>query len=113
MQTQLSNETQFQAWCYQYFHNRYIQHRGRLFHVQQKAMNAIEGNKFRSLGVNPGVSDMIFVGNGFVAFIELKWLNGVQSMEQKRFQAMVESLGHHYFIVKTQEEWKTLMENLL
>jgi hypothetical protein len=107
-----ANETQFHAWCYEYFHNKYPHLRGRLFHVQQKAMNVIEGNKFKAMGVVQGVSDFIFVGIGMVAFLELKWKAGSQSAPQRDFEKMCHDSGLFYAVIKTPDEWKTILDSL-
>lgn len=80
-----------------------------LFHVQNKARNAIEGSKFKALGVVAGVSDFVLILHGSVWFIELKEGDGKQSNEQVTFMAKVEQRRHQYRIVRTFEEFKSLI----
>lgn len=103
------SEAALQASCFQWFHNTFPSQRQMLFHVQNKARNAIEGNKFKALGVVKGVSDLILIVNFRVLFIELKTENGVQTPEQSQFQAKVIQRGHEYFIVRTLSEFQNLI----
>jgi hypothetical protein len=70
-----------------------------LFHVNQKARNAIEGNRMKAMGVVAGVSDLIYLRT--MIFIEMKTETGIQSKEQQRFQQIVESLGYVYVICRS------------
>lgn len=108
---QIQSEDQLQAKCFQWFHNTYPAHRGKLFHVNQKARNAIEGNKFKAMGVVPGVSDFILIRKLEFgpAFIELKFNNGKQSDAQLLFSVAVTNLGYQYFVCRSFEEFKDLM----
>jgi hypothetical protein len=77
-----------------------------LFHVQNKARNAIEGNKFKAMGVVKGVSDMILILPGKVVFIELKTGTGFQSREQLEFQAKVQARGFEYRLIRSFKEFQ-------
>lgn len=73
----------------------------RLIHINNKAKNSIEGAKFKSMGVRKGVADMMYLTkSGGVIWIELKKADGRQSKEQKEFQALCQTLGHTYVIVR-------------
>lgn len=76
--------------------------RGLLFHVNQKARNAIEGNHNKAKGVVPGVSDLIYLRHISIGplYIEMKTEDGIQSKDQERFQKLVESLGYTYVICR-------------
>lgn len=99
--THPQSESRLQADCFQWFHNSFPNQRQMLFHVQNKARNAIEGNKFKAMGVVKGVSDMILILPGRVVFIELKIEKGFQLPEQFLFQEKVTSRGHQYIIIKS------------
>lgn len=92
------SEDQFQAECFQWHWNNRPNERGLLFHVNQKARNQIEGNRFKAMGVVPGVSDLIYLIGP--TFIEMKTEKGTQSDDQKRFQRIVEGLGYRYVICR-------------
>lgn len=95
-------ELQLQAKIFQHHWNYYPNERGLLFHVNGKAKNAIEGNKFKALGVIPGVSDLVYLKpGGKPIFLELKTENGKQSEAQKKWQEIVTKAGYDYRIVKT------------
>ncbi len=103
------SEDQLQSTCFQWHWNNYPDERGMLFHVNQKARNAIEGNRMKAMGVVPGVSDMIYLKGP--VFIEMKTEDGKQSPDQKRFQKLTESLGFKYGIVRTFEQFIELILN--
>ena len=92
------SEDQFQAECFAWHWNNRPHERGLLFHVNQKARNAIEGNRMKAMGVVPGVSDMIYLIGP--VFIEMKTEHGIQSDDQKRFERVVTSLGYKYVICR-------------
>lgn len=98
-------EDQLQAQIFQWHWNNVPAERGLLFHVQQKARNAIEGNRFKAMGVVAGVSDLIYLRpGGKPVLIELKIESGSQSQIQKEWQAKVEAAGYQYIIVRSLEE---------
>lgn len=104
------SEIKLQAEIFQYHWNSFPDQRGLLFHVNNKARNAIEGNKMKAMGVVQGVSDLIYLKPGeSVIFIELKTENGIQSTAQKQWQQKVELAGYKYFIVKSLTDFKKLL----
>jgi hypothetical protein len=102
------SEDQLQSTCFQWHWNTYPEQRRTIFHINQKARNAIEGNRMKAMGVVPGVSDMCNLLPGTVRWIEFKTETGVQSREQKEFQSLVTRLGMEYVIVRTFEQFKSL-----
>ena len=99
------SEDQLQAQIFQYHWNTYPAERGLLFHVNNKARNAIEGNRFKAMGVISGVSDLIYLKpGGKPVMIELKTETGAQSAEQKKWQAAIEASGYEYRIVRSLSE---------
>lgn len=106
------SEHQIQAQIIQYFNANYPQYRKCLFHVQQKAANALEGARFKTLGVVAGVSDLILLAPNQVYFIELKDSTGRQSDHQKAFQQQAETLGHKYVVIRSLLEFQTLISTL-
>lgn len=106
-------EITMQSHCTTWFWNTYIDHRRMLFHVQNKARNRIEGNKFKAMGIVKGPSDLVLIIPREVHFIELKTTTGSQSSEQIEFQDKVEMRGHQYHIARSLEEFKALILSLL
>lgn len=101
------SEDQLQSTCFQWHWNNLPEERGMLFHVNQKARNKIEGNRFKAMGVVPGVSDMIYLRK--LTFIEMKTEDGKQSKEQKEFEILVTSLGYVYVICRSLEQFKKII----
>jgi hypothetical protein len=120
------NEEQFQAACYEWWHNTYArqpQYAKRLFCVDNNVSHRVkglarvaEGNRKQAVGVVAGVSDMIFIGKGFIAFIELKMEKGVLGKEQLEFRLQVLELGHQYYVIRydgTIVDFQILIKNLI
>jgi len=63
------------------------------------------------MGVRSGVSDLIVLLKEKVLFIELKNEVGKQRESQKDFEAVVQKLGFDYYLIRTLEEFKTIIEN--
>jgi hypothetical protein len=98
-------EAQLQSKAFTNFWNNNPHLRGRLFAINQNSHNQIKGAINRSLGVLPGVSDMAYLIPGSVVWIEWKTPSGKQSTDQRKFQALVTSLGMQYHIVTSEEEF--------
>jgi len=77
-----------------------------LFHVDNNSWNAIVGAKKKALGVVSGVSDLIFIVDSAVIFIEMKIPGGTQSSEQMDFEMKVNVRAHEYVIIYSFEEFK-------
>lgn len=102
------SEHKLQQQIFTWHWNNIPHERGLLFHINNKARNAIEGNKMKALGVISGVSDLIYLKpGGKPLMIELKFETGSQSAEQKRWQAAVEAAGYDYKIIRSLQEFKT------
>ena len=107
-------EARLQADCCQWFWNNYPNERQMLFHVNNKARNAIEGNKFKAMGVVKGVSDLVLIlDQGKVIWIELKTATGNQLPAQKEFEQKVRARGHRYIIIRSLEEFRALIIGIL
>lgn len=66
---------------------------------------------FKKSGVMAGVSDLIVVIEGEVLFIEVKTPKGRQSDKQKAFEKKVKDLNHVYEIVRSLEDFQTIIKN--
>ena len=102
-------EGQMQSQCFIWFWNTYPEHRRMLLHVDNNSFNSIEGNRKKAMGVVRGVSDFILILPSMVMFIELKLPTGKQSEEQVDFQNKVVSKGHPYTIIRSFEQFKNLI----
>ncbi len=100
------SELALQQECYTYLHNELPHLRGRLFAVNNNSHNAVKGAFNKAVGVLPGVSDMIYLGdNGQIVFMEFKLIDGRQSQKQEEWQELVESLGYKYVIIRSIEDF--------
>lgn len=102
-------EHQLQQKIVKYWNENYPKHRKCLFHVEQSAKNGIQGALQKALGVVAGVSDLILVLKGKVLFIELKTDIGKQSPTQIEFERQITELGHEYHVVRSFEQFLSLL----
>jgi tellurite resistance-related uncharacterized protein len=80
-----------------------------IFSVPNEA--TYKNNQFKATGVRAGVSDLIIVLDGKVLFVELKDGNNTQSEEQIDFENLVTNLNHKYYLVRSLDQFKTIIEN--
>lgn len=105
-------ELAMQADCFQWHWNTYPHLRKTLFHVNGKAKNAIEGSKFKAIGVVRGISDFVLLLPGETVYIEMKTSVGVQHKEQKEFEMKVRMQGQRYFLIRSFVEFQLLIKKL-
>jgi len=87
------SEERLQADCYQWFHNSFPELRGLLWHVPNGGQrSASEANKFKAIGLVPGVADLHFFYKGQIHFIELKIETGRLSESQVKW---IEAISNH------------------
>lgn len=72
---------------------------------------AVISQQFKNTGLLNGVSDTIIVLPNKVLFVEFKTITGTQQDVQANFENSVTKLGHEYHIVRSLEQFKTLIEN--
>ena len=63
----------------------------------------------RATGMMAGASDLILILPNEVVFVEVKTETGVQSAKQKEFQSIVEGCGFRYELVRSLNEFKTIL----
>ena len=115
-----SPEGKIQAECFQWFHNTFPQYRGLLFHCPNENdradSNPIQGAIRKSLGVWPGVADLICLiprGGHGALLIEMKDEHGTQKPAQKIWQKLVEAQGYRYEICRNLEQFKIIINEYL
>lgn len=101
-----NEELKMQAEFFQWHWNSFPEERGMLHANNNNSENRIKGSFNMAIGVVPGVSDMEYLTDGTVVFMEWKTQNGVQSEAQKKFQAKVEAEGFEYVIFRSVEQGK-------
>lgn len=70
---------------------------------------AVLSQRMKNMGLRPGVSDTVVVMPGKTIFIEFKTETGYQSQNQKEFQAAVESCNQQYHVVRSLEEFQSII----
>lgn len=65
---------------------------------------------FQQTGAMAGVSDLVVVLPSKIYFVELKSAKGKQSPEQKDFEDKIKELEFQYFIVRSLDEFKQILE---
>ncbi len=68
-----------------------------------------EGKTLKNTGLLPGASDLIVVLPNKTLYIEVKTDTGIQSSLQKEFQQRIESLAHQYYLVRSLEQFKGII----
>tara|TARA_R110000787_G_scaffold261374_1_gene366720 strand:+ start:1158 stop:1496 length:339 start_codon:yes stop_codon:yes gene_type:complete len=104
------SEDRLQQEIYLWFHNEYPKLRGLLFHpANGGSRSSREGAKFKSMGVFPGVADLLFIYQNQLYAIELKTQTGTQSKVQKTWEDRVKIEGVCYEIVRSLVEFKKII----
>lgn len=75
---------------------------GVVFRMQSGMFYTETGEKIR-VGI-PGMSDLLFIGDGFIAWIEVKTAKGRPSKQQLNFIHRMKELGHRAGIARSVEE---------
>lgn len=83
--------------------------RGVIFHIPNENQHRLIG-----VGLLPGVSDLIVIHPGIdrPLFIEVKDSKGKQSPKQAAFEQRIKALGYTYEVVRTLDEFKSLIEKV-
>lgn len=114
MEEREKNEIAMQSKAYQYIFNKYPKLRGRIFAINNNSENKIKGAFNKAMGVFSGVSDMcLILPNGRTAWIEWKTETGRQSTSQIDWQNKIESLGHKYYLVRSEQQFVDLIHLLI
>jgi len=98
------SESNLQKACYKLFCTLKGSEYGLLYLNHNNAANAIQGAILKGMGMVAGVADMTYLTTP-VTFLEFKVGKGTQSVAQKNWQALVESRGYRYIIIRSQAEF--------
>lgn len=110
----MTSEDRIQAECVKWANNEYPELRGfGVCHIPNGGLrNKIEANKLKAMGVRKGFADLIVIlPSGTVFFIEMKDDKGKQSEEQVKFQEFVQQRGIPYYLIRTLEDFQTLIKS--
>jgi hypothetical protein len=106
------SEAQLQSQCVIWMRNEKPETRGLFFAITNNSENIGRAMQRKSMGLIPGVADTCFLWRGEAYFIEFKTPEGNQSPEQKQWQKTIEKHGIEYYIVRSFEQFKNLIENV-
>jgi hypothetical protein len=103
-----------QAQIYKWYHNTYCTKNNEKPHVIFAVPNGglrskSEAMTLKATGVVAGVSDMIIISPNKIFFIEVKTETGKQSPDQKDFEQKVKSMGYDYFLVRSLDQFKAII----
>lgn len=92
---------------------RYLQKEGFFFHSvpnEQSHGNPVRTGQLISMGLRPGCADLVvWLGDGKIAYLEVKNEKGVQSDNQRRFQERCIASGYPYCVVRSVEDVKEFL----
>lgn len=107
------HEEVIQSKIFRWFWNKYcLKHhepRELIYHVPNEGKN---NGRLVSIGLYPGCADLIFTWKGKHYYCEIKTAKGIQSINQKRFEAHVKQAGYTYFLCRSLEEFKNIIQSL-
>jgi hypothetical protein len=105
------SENSIQSECVRWFNNNYClknhENRAIIFSVPNESM--MSQQRLVNSGLLRGVSDTIIVLKGKVLFVEFKTPTGYQNEFQKDFQSRVELLGFKYYVVRSLEQFQSII----
>lgn len=113
-------ESKIQSDCFVWYNNMYClklhEPRGIMYSNANELAgnNAIATMRAKATGLRAGVADTtVILPNGRLIYVEFKNEKGRQSEKQKEFEKIVSDLGFKYYIVRSLEEFKEVINNNL
>ena len=109
------NENQLQQSIYLWYQNTYVIHDKRCMILSipngglRDKMTAVT---MKATGLYKGAADLLVVYRGWVGFVELKTQVGIQSPEQRQFEAHCIEAGLPYKLVRSLAEFQDLIATL-
>lgn len=91
-----------------WFRNNYqMNGKGLIFSVANES--TYKNKSFKNTGTMAGVSDLIVVLPNKTIFVELKTETGIQSDKQKLFESKIKELNQEYYLIRSLEQFKTIL----
>lgn len=112
-------ESKIQAECFKWFNNTFClkHHKPRMMMYSNSnelaGRNKIATIQAKSMGLMAGVADTTILLPNTLIYVEFKTPTGRQSPKQKDFEQRVKSLDFQYHIIRSLEEFKNLIKNIL
>ena len=103
-------EYNLQCTCVDWF--KYTYPDNLIFSVPNEATHR-NSTYYSKSGTLKGTSDLVVILPNKVLFIEMKSEKGYQRLEQKDFQTKIENLNQKYYICRSLEEFKHIINNEL
>jgi len=109
------NENQLQQSIYLWYQNTYVINDKRCMILSipngglRDKMTAI---LMKATGLYKGAADLLVIYRGWVGFVELKTDTGIQSPEQRQFEAHCIEAGIPYRLVRSLAEFQQLIQSL-
>jgi len=107
------SEAQIQASCVMWLWNSHPQTRGLFFSVTNNSEHIARAMQRKAVGLIPGVSDCLFIWRGQLYCFEFKTEIGRQSPVQIDWQDKVNRQGIQYYLIRSIEQFKLVMEVIL
>lgn len=110
----MKSEDQIHTSCYIWFHNTFPALRGKLWHTPNGGQRHIsEAVKFRSMGVQRGIHDLLLLFDGKLHSFEIKNEKGSMSPEQKTFADMILSNGGTTWLIRDLETFQDAIKSIV
>lgn len=112
MDYELSAEERLQTEMYMWYHNTFPDFRGLLCCNYNNSVNKIAGSRNKGMGIQRGRSDLVLYWQGIASHVEVKTPTGEQSDAQIAWQKLIESQGFSYYVVRSLQEFQSLIYKL-
>jgi hypothetical protein len=109
------NENQLQQSIYMWYTNTYVikDKRCMILSIPNGGLrDKMTAVTMKATGLYKGAADLLVVHRGWVGFVELKTETGVQSPEQRQFEAHCIEAGLPYKLVRSLAEFQQLIQSL-
>lgn len=107
-------ESDLQKSCVNWFRLRYKEPNYLIFAVPNGGKrNRIEAAIMKAEGVRAGVADLVIVTTRKLFFIEMKAAKTVQTDNQIEFEKIVNGLGFDYYLCRSFDDFKYVIEKEL
>ena len=106
-------ESKIQSDCVVWLWNTRQETRGLFFAVTNNSENIGRAMQRKAVGLVPGVSDCLLIWEGTVYCFEFKTESGRQSSAQIEWMQKVTTQGINYYLVRSLEQFKKIINEIL